>query len=325
MTVWAELHLHLEGTLTPELIFELAERNQVRLPYRDLADLRSRYEFDNLQSFLDLYYANMVVLQQPQDFTDMVNAYLARAAQAGVRHAEVFFDLQAHLGRGVPAEVALAGVDAALRDSQTNHGITTGLILSFLRHLPPADAMDAYRQARATGVELLGVGLCSTEVGIAASDFAEVFEQARADGLHTVSHAGEEGGADYIWEVLNTLGVERVDHGVHCVEDPALVEHLVATQIPLTMCPLSNVRLKVVKSLADHPVIDLFRAGVNVTINSDDPSYFGGYLDDNVAAVTEQFELSDAEVTALARNSIRASFASPERKDALLALLGGPA
>lgn len=319
MTAWAELHLHLEGTLEPELIFALAERNGVRLPYADLDDLRSRYDFNDLQSFLNLYYTNMQVLQTAQDFADLTDAYLARAQRAGIRRAEVFFDLQAHTARGVAPEVALGGVHRALADAESTYGISTGLILTFLRHLPSQDAMTAYRQAIDTGVPLLGVGLCSTEVGYPAAGFAEVFARARADGLRTVAHAGEEGDASYIWDALDGLGIERVDHGLHAIDDERLIERLVAEQIPLTMCPLSNVRLKVVPSLAAHPILQLLRRGVQVTVNSDDPAYFGGYLDDVVAALRAEFDLTDAEVAQLARNSIEASFASAAEKARLLA------
>lgn len=319
MTAWAELHLHLEGTLEPELIFALAERNGIQLPYQDLDDLRSRYDFADLQSFLDLYYTNMQVLQTEQDFADLTDAYLARAQRAGIRRAEVFFDLQAHTARGIAPRTALAGVHQALADSEARYGISTGLILTFLRHLPAADAMDAYQQAVDTGVPLLGVGLCSTEVGFPVGPFAEVFERARADGLRTVAHAGEEGDAGHVREALDILKVERVDHGVHAVEDPHLIERLVAERMPLTMCPLSNVRLKVVPDLAAHPIADLLRQGVKVTLNSDDPAYFGGYLDDVVAAVRAEFDLTDAEVAQLARNSIEASFASDPEKARLLA------
>lgn len=319
MTAWAELHLHLEGTLEPELIFALAERNGTELPYENLADLRSRYDFTDLQSFLDLYYANMQVLQTEQDFADLTDAYLARAQPAGIRRAEIFFDLQAHTARGVAAEVALRGVHQALATSEARYGISTGLILTFLRHLPGADAMAAYQQAVDTGVPLLGVGLCSSEVGFPATPFAEVFDRARADGLHTVAHAGEEGGASYVREALDILKVERVDHGLHAIEDPRLIERLVAEQTPLTMCPLSNVRLKVVPTLAAHPIIDLLRRGVKVTANSDDPAYFGGYLDDVVAALRTEFGLSDADIDHLARNSIEASFTSAAEKARLLA------
>lgn len=320
MTAWAELHLHLEGTLEPELIFTLAERNGLQLPYADLDDLRSRYDFANLQGFLDLYYTNMQVLLTEQDFADLADAYLARAQRAGVRRAEVFFDLQAHTARGVAPEVALGGLHQALATSEERYGISTGLILTFLRHLPADQAMTAYQQAVDSGVPLLGVGLCSTEVGFPASAFAEVYRRARADGLRTVAHAGEEGDASYVWEALDALGVERIDHGVRALEDDRLIQRLVAEQIPLTMCPLSNVRLKVVPNLAVHPIVYLLRRGVLVTVNSDDPAYFGGYLDDVVHALRAQFDLTPAEVARLARNSIEASFAPRAEKERLLAL-----
>ena len=320
MTAWAELHLHLEGTLEPELIYALAERNQIQLPYTGIDDLRSRYDFQDLQSFLDLYYTNMQVLLTEQDFTDLTDAYLARAGQAGIRRAEIFVDLQAHTARGVSAGTVLHGVHRALETSQDRYGISTGLILTFLRHLPAGDAMLAYQQARDTGVPLLGVGLCSSEVGFPAAPFAEVFDRARDDGLHTVAHAGEEGGASYVAEALDVLKVERIDHGVHAIDDPALIERLVAEQIPLTMCPLSNVRLKVVPSLAVHPILTMLNQGAKVTVNSDDPAYFGGYLDDVLAAMHTDLGLSEAARRQLARNSIEASFAPDAEKAALLQL-----
>lgn len=319
MTAWAELHVHLEGTLEPELIIELARRNGVSLTYASVEELRARYDFADLQEFLDLYYVNMSVLQHAQDFTDLADAYLARAARAGVRRAEVFFDLQAHTARGIPAAEALGGVQAALARSQERYGISSGLIVTLLRHLSAESAMEAYEQARATGVPLLGIGLCSTEVGNPASRFAEVFARARADGLHTVAHAGEEGDASYVWDVLDQLHVERVDHGVRAVDDPVLVDRLVAEQIPLTVCPLSNLRLKGVARLEDHPLAVLLRRGVRVTVNSDDPAYFGGYLDDNVSAVRAALGLTDAEVRTLALHSIAASFADDAEKARLAA------
>lgn len=318
---FAELHVHLEGTLEPELIFELAARNHITLPYRDLADLRSRYEFTDLQSFLDLYYANMQVLQTEADFFDLTEAYLSRAARAGVRRAEVFVDLQAHTERGLEPSQVLGGVHRALAGSQSRHGISSGLIVTFLRHLSGESAWQAYQQVRASSVPVLGVGLCSTEVGNPAGRFAEVFAQAQADGLHTVAHAGEEGGPEYVWDALDILQVERIDHGIRAVEDPALVARLVAQQIPLTVCPLSNLRLKAVRSLPEHPLPELLRQGVAASVHSDDPAYFGGYLDDNIAAIQAAVGLSAAEVRQLARNSIEASFATAEEKALLLAEL----
>ena len=311
---FAELHLHLEGTLEPELAFQLAERNHVTLPWRDVEDLRIRYDYGCLQDFLDIYYANMEVLRTAEDFTELTNAYLARAAQAGVVRAEVFLDLQAHLARGLSAETVLGGVDAALRRAEADHGVSAGLIVTFLRHLPAADAERAYDQALATGIELLGIGLCSSEVGFPAAPFAPLWERARADGLHTVAHAGEEGDASYVWEALRELKVERVDHGIRAMEDPALVAHLREHRIPLTACPLSNVHLKAVPKLAAHPLPAMLDAGLLVTVNSDDPAYFGGYLDDNIDAVRAEFALSEDQLATLAANSIEASFLSPAEK-----------
>ncbi|HET7724793.1 MAG TPA: adenosine deaminase [Propionibacteriaceae bacterium] len=319
MSAWAELHVHLEGTLEPELIFALAERNGVALPYGNVEELRARYDFADLQDFLDLYYENMAVLQHASDFADLTDAYLARAARAGVRRAEVFFDLQAHTGRGVSSREALEGVSEALSHSYDRYGISSGLIVTMLRHLSAESAMEAYEQAVASGVPLLGIGLCSTEVGNPASRFREVFDRARADGFRTVAHAGEEGDASYVRDVLDTLRVERVDHGVRAVDDATLVARLVAEEVPLTVCPLSNLRLKGVPELTAHPLAELLRAGVKVTVNSDDPAYFGGYLDDNVRAVRIALGLSDDEVRTLALNSIAASFASDAEKAELAA------
>ncbi len=316
---FAELHLHLEGTLEPELAFALAERNKIVLPWRDPDELRGRYDYGCLQDFLDLYYANMAVLRTEADFAELTDAYLARAARAGVVRAEVFLDLQAHTARGVPAAVVLAGVSDALGSSQADHGVSSGLIVTFLRHLSAADAEHAYDEAVASGVDLLGIGLCSSEVGFPAAPFAPLWARARADGLHTVAHAGEEGDAGYVWEVLRELKVERVDHGIRALEDPTLVAHLAEHRIPLTACPLSNVKLKAVTELAAHPLPVMLDAGLVVTVNSDDPAYFGGYLDDNLTAVRRAFNLTDAQVRTLEANSIEAAFVSTDEKARLLA------
>jgi adenosine deaminase len=318
MLPFAELHLHLEGTLEPEMVFSLAERNRIRLPYRDVADLRGRYSYDCLQDFLDLYYANSQVLRTEADFAELTDAYLARAAASGVVRAEVFCDLQAHTARGVPAPVVLAGIADALSRSEADHGVSSGLILTFLRHLPAADAALAYEQALATGVELLGVGLCSSEVGFPAAPFADLYARARADGLHTVAHAGEEGGPGYVWEVLEHLEVERVDHGINAMADPELVRHLAEQEIPLTVCPLSNVHLRAVAGLADHPLPAMLAAGLKVCVNSDDPAYFGGYLGENLSAVQAEFGLTAAQLATLSRNSIEASFLPAAEKQRLL-------
>lgn len=312
----AELHVHLEGTLEPELIYDLAARNGVELPWADIDDLRSRYDFTGLQHFLDLYYANMAVLRTEQDFADLTRAYLARASRAGVRHTEVFLDLQAHTARGVPAEVVLRGVGEALGASEQEYAVSSGLILTFLRHLPGEEATAALREALAVDVPLLGVGLCSSETG-SARPFRKAFELAAAHGLRRVAHAGEEGPAANVTEVLDVLGAERVDHGIRALEDDAVVERLAREQVPLTMCPLSNVRLQVVDGLAGYPLRELTARGVIVTVNSDDPAYFGGYVDDVYREVTAALDLTVDEVATLARNSARAAFVSPQRRSEL--------
>jgi adenosine deaminase len=311
----AELHLHLEGTLEPETIFKLAERNHIRLPYADVDELAARYEFSDLQSFLDLYYANMATLRTAEDFADMTTAYLARAAVAGVRHAEVFLDPQAHTIRGVRLEAVLEGVASVLATSEQRFGISTGLIVAILRDHSAESAMSTLDSVLASGVDVLGVGLDSAEVGHPPSKFVEVFAKARAEGLRTVAHAGEEGPPSYVWEALDLLQVERIDHGVRSLEDDELVRRLVDEQIPLTVCPLSNVRLRVVPDLSRHPLPAMLERGLLVTVNSDDPAYFGGYVDDNYEALSLPYET----LRTLAANSIQASFLSNTQKSALLA------
>ena len=308
MRTFAELHLHIEGTLEPELVVALAERNGIRLPEPDAARLRELNRFTSLPDFLARYTANQDVLRTEQDFTDLADAYLARARASGVVRAEIFCDLQAHLARGIAAETVLNGLGAALSRSEADHGVSTGLIITFLRDQPVEQAEDAYVLALASGVDLLGVGLCSAEIGFPASPFVPLFARARADGLQTVAHAGEEGGPEVVWEALRQLRVGRIDHGVHAADDPELVAHLAESGIPLTMCPLSNRALQVVPDLSRHPLPGLLAAGVRVTVNSDDPAYFGGYLDANLAAITDACGLTDADLDALARNSIEASF-----------------
>jgi adenosine deaminase len=315
----AELHVHLEGTLEPELIFVLADRNGVALPYADEADLRDRYRFDDLQSFLDLYYDNTAVLRTAADFADLTDAYLRRAAAGGVRHAEVFVDPQAHVQRGVPLEAVLEGVTGALAATGREIGVTTGLLVAFLRDRPVAEAMDTLDAVLRLGVPILGVGLDSAEVGHPPSDFVDVFARATAEGLACVAHAGEEGPPAYIWEALDVLGVRRVDHGVRCLEDGPLVERLAAEQIPLTVCPLSNVRLRVVADIGEHPLPAMVAHGLAVTVNSDDPAYFGGYVDDNYDALVAAFGLDRSAVAALAATSFRAALIAPSARDAHLA------
>jgi adenosine deaminase len=316
---FAELHLHLEGTLEPETIFRLAERNGVELPYADVDELSARYDFADLQSFLDLYYANMATLQTAADFAEMTDAYLARAARGGVRHAEVFLDPQAHLSRGIALQEIMEGVSTALASSLDTHGVSSGLIIAMLRDHTAESAMDVLEAVVALGTPIVGIGLDSAEVGHPPSKFVDVFARARAEGLHLVAHAGEEGPPSYIWEALDLLGVERIDHGIRCLEDERLVERLVAEQTPLTVCPLSNVRLRVVNDIGEHPLPVMLHRGLNVSINSDDPAYFGGYLDDNVTAVRHACGLDEPALATLARNSVTASFADDSRKAELLA------
>ncbi|MET9222155.1 adenosine deaminase [Streptomyces sp. NPDC088197] len=310
----AELHLHIEGTLEPELAFELAARNRVALPYPTAQALRQAYSFTDLQSFLDLYYALMAVLRTEEDFAELMGAYLARAAEQGVRHAEVFFDPQAHIARGVPIGTVVEGLAGALEREGRRHGISGGLIMCFLRDESERSALDTFEAARpyfgsGAGPGLItGVGLDSAEVGHPPAKFREVYERAAAAGLRRVAHAGEEGPPAYIGEALDVLGVERIDHGIRCLEDPALVARLVREQVPLTVCPLSNVRLRCVGSLAAHPLPRMLAEGLRVTVNSDDPAYFGGYADDNFAAVRAALALTEEDERTLARNSFLAAF-----------------
>ncbi|MGW1538756.1 adenosine deaminase [Streptomyces sp. NPDC002309] len=304
----AELHLHIEGTLESELAFELAARNGVRLPYADTGELREAYRFEDLQSFLNLYYELMAVLRTEQDFADLANAYLARAAAQGVRHAEIFFDPQAHLARGVGMGTVVDGLWRALEHSESEHGVSTQLIMCFLRDESAGSAMATLEAAKPYLHRITGVGLDSAEVGHPPVKFREVYEAAAALGLRRVAHAGEEGPPQYITEALDVLGVERVDHGLRCLEDPALVERLVRERVPLTLCPLSNVRLRAVGALADHPLPAMLDAGLLCTVNSDDPAYFGGYAGDNFDAVRAALGLGEERLRELARNSFLASF-----------------
>ncbi|MCQ9162479.1 MULTISPECIES: adenosine deaminase [unclassified Arthrobacter] len=317
----AELHLHIEGTLEPELILELAARNGIDLPYASLGELRARYEFTDLQSFLDLYYANMAVLVAEADFADMTRAYLRRARAAGVRHAEIMFDPQAHLARGVPLTTAVAGIASALAGSGEEFGISTALIAAFLRDQPEADALDVLGQLLAMDAPIIGIGLDSAEVGNPPSKFVRLFDRARAAGLRLVAHAGEEGPPSYVWDTLDLLGAERIDHGIRAVEDSRLVARLAAGQVPLTVCPLSNVRLRAVDTLAAHPLPQMLASGLNVCVNSDDPAYFGGDAGHNFQAVVAEFGFDTDTLGRLAGNSIRSSFAPDARKAELLAEL----
>jgi len=306
----AELHIHIEGSLEPELIFKLAQRNGVVLPYASVDALRAAYAFSNLQSFLDIYYAGASVLLTEQDFFDMAWAYFERAATDNVVHAELFFDPQTHTDRGVPMQAVVQGLARACRQAQAELDISAALILCFLRHLPEEAAFATLEQALPWREHFIGVGLDSSEMGHPPEKFAQVFARCRELGLHGVAHAGEEGPPAYIWSALDVLKAERIDHGVRCLEDPALVQRLAADRVPLTVCPLSNVKLCVFKTMADHNLPALLAAGLCATVNSDDPAYFGGYMNDNFIATFDALpELGAAQAYTLARNSFEASFA----------------
>lgn len=317
----AELHLHLEGSLEPEMMFALAQRNGVTLKYGSVEDIRAAYDFSNLQDFLDLYYQGMGVLLKAQDFYDLTAAYLDRAAADNVRHVEVFFDPQAHMERGVSFETVLYAIESALKDGEVRHGITWKLIMCILRHLPEADALDLWEMARPHISRIHGIGLDSSEVGHPPSKFERVFAKARAAGLKVVAHAGEEGPPGYVWEALDLLKIDRIDHGNASARDARLVEEIKTRGLTLTMCPLSNQRLCVTPDLKDNPLGALLRAGVSVTVNSDDPSYFGGYVNDNYLAIAEALNLTADEIVRLARNSFMGSFLGDDEKAECLRMI----
>ena len=318
----AELHIHIEGSLEPELIFALAQRNGVALPYASVDALRAAYAFTDLQSFLDIYYAGASVLLHERDFFDMAWAYFERAAADGVLHAELFFDPQTHTERGVPMAVVIDGLHRACLRAQAELGLSASLILCFLRHLSEDAALATLAAALPYRDKLIGVGLDSSELGHPPEKFARVFAQARGLGLHCVAHAGEEGPPAYIESALDVLQAERIDHGVRCLESPALVARLARERMPLTVCPLSNVKLRVVNSLAEHSLPALLQAGLCATVNSDDPAYFGGYINDNFIATFEALpQLGVAEAYQLLRNGFEASFASAADKAGWIAQL----
>jgi len=315
----AELHLHLEGTLEPEMLLAFAKRNGVATRFATVDAVRDAYEFDGLQSFLDLYYEGISVLRTGADFHDLTEAYLVRAARDGVRHVEPFFDPQAHTRRGVAFGDVVDGIVSALREAERDRGITWRLIMCFLRDLPAVDAIQTLGDALPYRDVISAVGLDSAEIGNPPEKFAGVFELARAEGFETVSHAGEEGDADNVRATLDVLRVSRIDHGIAAMSDPDLVRRLVEERVPLTVCPLSNVRLKVCDSLSSHPLREMLDAGVLVTLNSDDPAYFGGYLLDNYRAAIEHLGLGREHLHLLARNSFEASFLPPAEREARLA------
>src|SRR5450830_392547 len=307
-----ELHLHIEGTLDPELLFALAQRNQVALPYSSVEALRAAYAFSDLQSFLDLYYAGANVLRTEQDFYDMTTAYIERARADNVRHAEIFFDPQTHTERGIAIGIVFAGIARALREAREQHGFSSAMIMSFLRHLSEEDAfltLDAALPLRTQYADLWnGIGLDSAERGNPPEKFAKVFARCKELGFHLVAHAGEEGPPAYVIGALDVLKVERIDHGVRSEEDPALMQRLINEQMPLTVCPLSNLKLCVVDDMAQHNIARMLRAGLAVTVNSDDPAYFGGYMNANYLAIAAALALTRAELLQLARNGVNASF-----------------
>lgn len=314
----AELHIHIEGSLEPELIFELARRNGVPLPYDSVETLRAAYAFTDLQSFLDIYYAGASVLLQAQDFHDMAWAYFLRAKADNVIHAELFFDPQTHTQRGVPMAAVIEGLSGACRRAEAELGISSALILCFLRHLSEEDAFATLEAALPWRGHFIGVGLDSSEMGHPPSKFERVFARCRELGLHVVAHAGEEGPPEYMWQAIDLLKVQRIDHGVAALQDPLLMAELAHTRLPLTVCPLSNLKLCVVNDLRDHPLKKMLDAGLCVTVNSDDPAYFGGYMNANFVQTTEALGLDRDDVIRLAKNSFEASFIGGERRAACL-------
>jgi len=310
----AELHLHIEGSLEPEMMFALAARNGVALPYADVDAVRAAYQFDSLQSFLDLYYAGASVLITEQDFYDLTWAYLLRAKADNIVHTEIFYDPQTHTARGIDFAVPLAGIHRALADGHQQLGISSKLIMCFLRHLSEADGFATLEQAMPYLAQIDGVGLDSSEFGHPPSKFARLFARCAELGLPAVAHAGEEGPASYIWEALDLLKSKRIDHGVRCTEDAELVKRLAAERMPLTVCPLSNLKLCVVKDLRDHNLRELLNAGLCAMVNSDDPAYFGGYLNTNLLACRAELDLTEAEIVQLILNSFEASWLSTEQK-----------
>lgn len=305
----AELHLHLEGALEPELMFTLARRNGIELPWSDVDALRQAYSFNNLQEFLDLYYQGANVLRTEQDFYDLTWAYLQKCQAQGVVHVEPFYDPQTHTERGIPFEVAINGICTALRDGREQLGISSGLILSFLRHLSEDDAFRTLEQAMPFRDQFFAVGLDSSEQGHPPSKFERVFAKARAEGLLAVAHAGEEGPPEYIWQALDLLKVSRIDHGVRAAEDPRLLDRLADEQIPLTVCPLSNTKLRVFPDMSHHNILELLERGLKVTVNSDDPSYFGGYVLENFLALRDGLGMTEQQARQLAQNSMDARLA----------------
>ncbi|WP_282176650.1 adenosine deaminase [Vibrio nereis] len=318
-----ELHLHIEGTLEPEMMFQLAQRNQIDLPFASPQEVKAAYEFTNLQSFLDIYYQGANVLIEEQDFYDLTWAYLLKCQQDNVIHTEIFFDPQTHTVRGIHFDTVIAGIDRAMKDGLKQLGITSRIIMCFLRHLDEESAFEVLEMALPHKDKIIGVGLDSSELGHPPEKFERVFSKARDEGFLTVAHAGEEGPVSNIYNSLELLNVSRIDHGVRCADDEHLVKQLAESKMPLTVCPLSNTKLKVFDEMRDHNIVELLRRGLCVTINSDDPAYFGGYMTDNFRAVAESHALSIEELALFTRNAIDASFVSEAEKRVLREKLDG--
>ena len=316
-----ELHLHIEGTLEPELLFRLAKRNSIQLPFNSVNEVKKAYQFSNLQDFLDIYYQGAEVLLHKQDFYDLTWAYLLMCSQQNVMHVEPFFDPQTHTVRGVPFETIVSGIAEALADGKAKLGITSRLIMCFLRHLSEESAFETLKSSEQFTDVIYGVGLDSAEMGNPPEKFINVFSKAKDMGYKLVAHAGEEGPASYIWGSLDALNVQRIDHGIRAIDDPDLMLRLIESQMPLTICPLSNVKLRVFDTMASHTILDMLDLGVCVTVNSDDPSYFGGYMTENFLALYDSLELSRDQAIRLINNSIDASFAEESRKKELSNLL----
>ena len=316
-----ELHLHIEGTLEPELLFKLARRNSIQLPFNSVNEVKKAYQFSNLQDFLDIYYQGAEVLLHKQDFYDLTWAYLLMCKQQNVMHVEPFFDPQTHTVRGVPFETIVSGIAEALADGKAKLGITSRLIMCFLRHLSEESAFETLKSSEQFTDVIYGVGLDSAEMGNPPEKFINVFSKAKDMGYKLVAHAGEEGPASYIWSSLDALNVQRIDHGIRAIDDPDLMLRLIESQMPLTICPLSNVKLRVFDTMASHTILDMLDLGVCVTVNSDDPSYFGGYMTENFLALYDSLELSRDQAIRLINNSIDASFAEDSRKKELSNLL----
>lgn len=317
----AELHLHIEGTFEPELMFKIADRNKIKIDYNSVDDLKTAYNFNNLQEFLDIYYAGAQVLQTEEDFYDLTWSYFLKANEDNIIHAEIMFDPQTHTHRGVPFETVIEGISKALKDAERKLGITSKLIMSFLRHLDQNSAFEIYDYFKNHRDKIHAVGLDSSEIGNPPSIFTDVFKRAKDDGLKITAHAGEEGPPEYVWEALDILNVHRIDHGNRSLEDENLIKRIAEQKIVLTVCPLSNLKLKVVKDLKKHPLKRMLGYGIKATVNSDDPAYFGGYINDNFIQTAEAIDLTKEDIFTLVQNSFEASFVSDERRTEMMSEL----